>query len=176
MLVEVILKGDFREGRDEFLYAVISEDEGWYGEANPGEAIGEKCTGFLIPCEFKRELDEGKGEFLVINPLAAEEGCEAKESKIDEENQNYPGDEGYFPFPHPMLPSAPGESALIEFLSYLLLCFPRRTPRDEPSLYMREEELLPFIWHISIVILGNQKGDKLLKEPTGGNHSPHEHH
>jgi len=102
MLVEVILKGDFRKGRDEFLYAIVNEDDGGYGEANPSEAVGEKGTCLLIPCEFERELDEWKGEFLVINPLAAEEGCEAEESKIDEENQDYPGKEGGFPFPHPM--------------------------------------------------------------------------
>jgi len=54
MLVEIILKGDFREGRDEFLYAVVNEDDGGYGEANPGEAVGEKGACLLIPCEFKR--------------------------------------------------------------------------------------------------------------------------
>jgi len=122
MLIEIILEGDFREGRDEFLYSIIVEDEKGYGEANPGEAIGKEGSCLLIPCEFKRELDEGKGEFLVINPLAAEEGCEAEESKIDEENQNYPGEKGNLPFPHPMHPSAPREGALVEFLGYLLLC------------------------------------------------------
>lgn len=86
MLVEIILKGDFWKGRDEFLYAVINEDDRGYGEANPGEAVGEKRARLLIPCEFEGKLDEGEGELLVINPLAAEEGCEAEESKIDEEN------------------------------------------------------------------------------------------
>jgi hypothetical protein len=41
---------------------------------------------------------------------------------------------------------------------------------------MWEEKLLPLIRHIGIVVLGNEKGDKLLKESTGGNHSSHEHH
>ncbi len=111
---------------------------------------------------------------ILIHPLAAKNGRKAKETSEDQKRKKPPGSQRN----SPRAPwyGLPGAQLLIVARGDKLLRPPMWIERDHPLLDVGEENLLPFIGGVGVIVRRNQRGHGLFHKAAAGDHSRNQHH
>ncbi|KPJ63018.1 hypothetical protein AMK68_04245, partial [candidate division KD3-62 bacterium DG_56] len=86
----MVLRGQRRHRRIHLADAVDGEHNGGDGKAEPGQIVLEERAGGLRPSHLQRELRQGKGESLVLDPLSPQQRRQAEEAEEDEGDEDQP--------------------------------------------------------------------------------------